>query len=312
MKEDFLKNDFINSPELSAIHSLFEKSRHAVCFHGETKKNVGKRLKKFHLLPHFEQFMEILSIFQVLATTDEQSLLHPKPFENLYNRKEQMRIKELYKFIEDNYQRSITITEAAQLTNLTNAAFCRYFKKMTRLTFTEFLNQYRIDQAKKLLFIDKNVTETCYECGFESLSYFNRIFKKVVGENPMVFKKYHHQKLNYNILLESMSNINVSEKGKKYDAVEMLTAGGCKNVKSYDNNATLGGSIHEMGIARMGNDPKTSVLNAHNQVYNCKNIFVTDGSAMVSTGSVNPSLTYMALTARAVDFAVSALKKGEL
>ena len=133
--------------------------------------------------------MEILSIFQVLATSDEQSLLHPKPFENLYNRKEQMRIKQLYKFIEDNYQRSITITEAAQLTNLTNAAFCRYFKKMTRLTFTEFLNQYRIDQAKKLLFIDKNVTETCYECGFESLSYFNRIFKKVVGENPMVFKK---------------------------------------------------------------------------------------------------------------------------
>ena len=189
IKEDFLKNDFINSPELSAIHSLFEKSRHAVCFHGETKKNIGRRLKKLHILPHFEQFMEILSIFQVLATTEEQTLLHQKPFENLYNRKEQMRIKELYKFIEDNYQRSITITEAAQLTNLTNAAFCRYFKKMTRLTFTEFLNQYRIDQAKKLLFIDKNVTETCYECGFESLSYFNRIFKKIVGENPMVFKK---------------------------------------------------------------------------------------------------------------------------
>jgi AraC-like DNA-binding protein len=76
-----------------------------------------------------------------------------------------------------------------QLTHLSKAAFCRYFKKMTRLTFTEFLNQFRIEQAKRLLKEDKNVTETCYECGFESLSYFNRIFKKVVGQNPIQFKK---------------------------------------------------------------------------------------------------------------------------
>jgi AraC-like DNA-binding protein len=75
------------------------------------------------------------------------------------------------------------------LTHLSKAAFCRYFKKMTRLTFIEFLNQFRIEQAKILLKSDKNVTETCYECGFESLSYFNRIFKKVVGQNPMQFKK---------------------------------------------------------------------------------------------------------------------------
>ena len=111
---------------------------------------------------------------------------------------------------------------------------------------------------------------------------------------------------------EFKENERLMKEDMKNDAVEMLTAVGCKNVKSYDNNATLGGSIHEMGTARMGNDPKTSVLNAHNQVHDCKNIFVTDGSAMVSTSSVNPSLTYMALTARAVDFVVKALKKGEL
>ena len=111
---------------------------------------------------------------------------------------------------------------------------------------------------------------------------------------------------------EFKENERLMKEDMKNDAVEMLTAVGCKNVKSYDNNATLGGSIHEMGTARMGIDPKTSVLNAHNQVHDCKNIFVTDGSAMVSTSSVNPSLTYMALTARAVDFAVKALKKGEL
>jgi AraC-like DNA-binding protein len=107
----------------------------------------------------------------------------------LYNNKEQLRLKVVYKFIETNYQRTISIDEIAKLTHLSNAAFCRYFKKMTRLTFTEFLNQYRIEQAKLLLKSDKNVTEASFECGFESLSYFNRIFKKVVGINPMQFKK---------------------------------------------------------------------------------------------------------------------------
>ena len=70
--------------------------------------------------------------------------------------------------------------------------------------------------------------------------------------------------------------------------------------------------IHEMGTARMGRDPKTSVLNAHNQVWDCTNVFVTDGSCMASSGCQNPSLTYMALTARAAAFAVDELKRGNL
>ena len=75
---------------------------------------------------------------------------------------------------------------------------------------------------------------------------------------------------------------------------------------------TPGSVIHEMGTARMGRDPKTSVLNAHNQVHSVPNIFVTDGSCMVSSPTQNPSLTYMALTARAADYAVSEMKRGAL
>jgi choline dehydrogenase-like flavoprotein len=98
------------------------------------------------------------------------------------------------------------------------------------------------------------------------------------------------------------------------DAVEMLEAAGARNVKSYDNKHQhgLGLGIHEMGTARMGKDPKTSVLNRNNQVHACKNVFVTDGSFMTSAACVNPSLTYMAFTARAADFAVQELKKGNL
>jgi len=96
------------------------------------------------------------------------------------------------------------------------------------------------------------------------------------------------------------------------DAAEMLMAAGVKDVKSRDEGYTFGQGIHEMGGARMGRDPKTSVLNAHNQVWEAPNVFVTDGSCMTSASCVNPSLTYMALTARAADFAVEELKRGTL
>jgi choline dehydrogenase-like flavoprotein len=96
------------------------------------------------------------------------------------------------------------------------------------------------------------------------------------------------------------------------DAAEMLNAAGVKNVETYDSGYAVGQGIHEMGTARMGRDRKTSVLNGHNQVWDAPNVFVTDGACMTSGSCVNPSLTYMALTARAADFAVKELKKGNL
>jgi choline dehydrogenase-like flavoprotein len=93
---------------------------------------------------------------------------------------------------------------------------------------------------------------------------------------------------------------------------EMLTVAGFKNVSSYDNGESMGKGIHEMGTARMGRDPKTSILNGNNQMHAIKNVFVTDGSSMASTAAQNPSITYMALTARAADFAVRSLKKGDI
>jgi choline dehydrogenase-like flavoprotein len=111
-------------------------------------------------------------------------------------------------------------------------------------------------------------------------------------------------------------SIRDNEKAMRKDmaaaAAEMLEAAGFKNVRSYDGDYAPGLGIHEMGTARMGRDPKTSVLNAHNQMHECKNVFITDGSAMASAACVNPSLTYMALTARAAAYAVDAGKKGDL
>jgi len=136
-----------------------------------------------------------------------------------------------------------------------------------------------------------------------------------IHENKITLDKTRKDKWGLNILaidVELRENEKKMRIDMQNDAKEMLEAAGVKNVRSWDGDGTPGRGIHEMGTARMGRDPKTSVLNANNQVWDAKNVFVTDGACMTSASSVNPSLTYMAMTARAADFAVNELKKGNL
>lgn len=186
---DFLKEAMASTAELHSIQRLFEQSKYGIAFGDKTKNLVGKRLKNLHTLSYFDQFLEMLSILHILSRSDEIQLLNHHPVINPHTEKEQGRLRHIYQFLENNYQRKISISEVAKLSHLTNAAFCRYFKGITRLTFTAFVNHYRVDKAKKLLRQDNNATETCFQCGFESISYFNKVFKKVTGENPIAFKK---------------------------------------------------------------------------------------------------------------------------
>jgi choline dehydrogenase-like flavoprotein len=134
-------------------------------------------------------------------------------------------------------------------------------------------------------------------------------------ENKITLDKNKKDKWGLNTLsfdAEWKDNERKMREYMKKDAMEMMTAAGVKNVNGFNGDGTMGRGIHEMGTARMGNDPKTSVLNKWNQVWDAPNVCVTDGSFMVSSNCVNPSLTYMAMTARAVDHAVEELKKGNI
>jgi len=122
--------------------------------------------------------------------------------------------------------------------------------------------------------------------------------------------KYGLPVLNFNVA--HGENENRMKKDIRDDAMEMMTAAGYRDVKSYEVQANVGAAIHEMGTARMGRDPKTSVLNGWNQMHACKNVFITDGSFMVSSACQNPSLTYMAMTARAAKYAVEELQRGNI
>jgi len=189
MKENFLGEHFFNNPEIAAIKQLFKRACYGLSFTGDTKLKVAAVLKELQGLNRFDQLISLLQIFQVLATTHDVVVLNDTPAANKTFEKHQKRMNYIYKYIEDNYSANPDVNQLAQQVHLTTAAFCRYFKRQTKLTFTDFVNQYRISEAKNLLLQDKTITETCYATGFEQLSYFNKTFKKLTGENPSAFKK---------------------------------------------------------------------------------------------------------------------------
>lgn len=187
--ETYFESGLVRIPELKRVVELMERAKTGLAFTGETKRIAGVRLKKLEHLDRFHQFMELMSIFQFLAESDEYEDLDVRPISSQTILKQQERMHRIHQFVEVNFQKPIDTQQIANEVNLSLPAFCRYFKKTTKFTYTDFVNQYRVQYAKKLLIQDKNVTETCFESGFESLSYFNRIFKKWTGESPSSFRK---------------------------------------------------------------------------------------------------------------------------
>ncbi len=189
MKEDFLGKEFLALPEMQTLYSLFKKAGGAVAFYGETKIKAGKMMKDLPLLDPFAQLMKLLEVFRMLAHSKEYELLRAKPLENISDIREQQRIQKIHRMVEESFPSKIETEDAAKAINLSMSAFCRYFKHATGLTFTDYVNKYRINQARKLLLMNKNVTEACFETGFENLSHFNRTFKKFAGMNPSEFRR---------------------------------------------------------------------------------------------------------------------------
>ena len=194
LKEDFLGDAFQHTPELTLIHELFSKARMGLSFTGITKNKVVEKLKEMQTLDHFEQLLCLLRIFQVLASSDELVVLNERDTSVKIFLNDKIRMSSVYEYIHANFNQDPDVNQIASQVYLSTPAFCRYFKKQTKMTFTDFVNQYRINQAKTMLLQGNNISEACYAVGFDSVSYFNKLFKKILGENPSKFKKrYLHQ-----------------------------------------------------------------------------------------------------------------------
>lgn len=189
MKEDFLGSALATAPELTPVRQLFNRAAMGISFTGRTKELIATRLKKISSLDNFSQLLALLEIFRMLAASKDYQLLNDRDTSIRIFLRDKIRMGAVYEYIDTNFDREPDVNHVASKVHLTTSAFCRYFKKQTKMTFTEFVNQYRINHAKNLLLQHKTVTEACYAVGFESLSYFNKLFNKVVGENPTAFKK---------------------------------------------------------------------------------------------------------------------------
>lgn len=188
VQEDFVHAAWQQIPELEAIVALFERAKTGIAFYGETKKKVGLRLKSLQQLDKFSQYLELMQLFQIMAISTEFTLLFVRPITNQQLLKQQSRMHQIYHFVETHFKDRINIDQVAQLVHLSVPAFCRYFKKTTQLTYTDFVNQYRVTVAKKMLLQNKSIAEAGFEAGFENLSYFTRTFKKVTGQTPSQYK----------------------------------------------------------------------------------------------------------------------------
>ena len=191
LKENFMGDSFKETPEFERIKMLFDKAYLGLSFSGKTKSEVAEKLKYMQALNHFQQLLCLLEIFQLLASSNEAKELNDQDTSIKLFLNDKIRMGSIYKYIHAHYNQTPDVNKVAASVHLSTAAFCRYFKKQTNMTFTDFVNQYRITQAKTLLLQYKPVSEVCYEVGFDSLSYFNKLFKKIAGENPSVFKKKH-------------------------------------------------------------------------------------------------------------------------
>jgi len=198
LRESFLQDIILPVPEFENIKALLERSYLGLSFSGDTKNIVVEKLQIIKGKSSFESLVGLIEILQILADSSEVKELNKEDTRIKWFLNDKIRMGTIYDYIHENYDRKPNVNEVAKVVSLSTPAFCRYFKKQTNMTFTDFVNNYRINQAKIFLLKDYSVTEVCFQVGFESLSYFNKLFKQHTGETPSEFKKKHFKPIEIN------------------------------------------------------------------------------------------------------------------
>jgi AraC-like DNA-binding protein len=192
---DFTGADFIHLPELKDIRSLLERASQGVKVWGNTQKIITKKMKGMLKLNGMERMLTLLSILHLMAESVDFSLLSSQGFIHSYQSSDAARINRVHEYIMSHFKESVTLEDVAAVANMTPTAFCRYFKARTRKTFSKFLNEIRIGYACKLLSEGKmNITQICYESGFNHLSNFNLQFKSIMQTSPYKYQSKHNKK----------------------------------------------------------------------------------------------------------------------
>jgi AraC-like DNA-binding protein len=189
-REDFLGENILTRPEFIAIKRLFDMAKNGLSFKGNTRTEIGERFESLFYMSNFEKLIEVLKILNILGTSRDYEILNAGGASLMYTVQGADRLDEVFNFVSEKFQDPITVDELASITAMTVPSFCRFFKKQTGKTFIEFLNEYRISHACKLLAETSTpITDICYDSGFNNFSHFNKYFKRITSKSPSMYRK---------------------------------------------------------------------------------------------------------------------------
>ena len=189
MLPDFLGESFFSVKEMEPIGSLFKRARQGLSFHGHTKSIIGEKIERMYEMEPFHQVLALLDILRDLALTDEYTVLNAEGFTMEIQPQDNDRINTVLNHVREHFKEAISLEEIAEQANMSEPAFCRYFKKVTGKTFTRFVNDYRLVHASKLLAEKQiSITEVCFESGFFNYSHFTKQFKQFSGKSPSEYR----------------------------------------------------------------------------------------------------------------------------
>jgi AraC-like DNA-binding protein len=187
---DFLGPQFFEIPENRNLKHLLEESSRGIRFTGKTKDKMTSLMKESYKLDGPDQFLLLMTLFNVMSKTKEYHLLSSAGFMEPYHMEGNEPIQKSLDFILYNFNRYITVKEMLDITNMSNTTFCIAFKRITRMTFKEYLLNTRVGYACKLLTSSSmTISQIASECGFENISNFNHQFKKLKTATPSAFRK---------------------------------------------------------------------------------------------------------------------------
>ncbi|HVK46549.1 MAG TPA: AraC family transcriptional regulator [Pseudobacter sp.] len=171
------------------LEAVLQKARRGMKFEGQTKEMLKELLLQISMKEGLDRVITLLNIFKILDQSVEYQLLASEGYTNKYLSNDKERIDKVFHYIFENFRQDISLNDVAAIANMNRQAFCRYFKSRTQKTFVEFLNEVRISHACRLLTeSNQAVANLAYDCGFNSITNFNRIFKEIKGISPRQFR----------------------------------------------------------------------------------------------------------------------------
>ena len=193
-KEDFLGSEFFEKSEMYDIKTLLKKSERGLDLTGQLKEELVNDLKNLPVDSGFQGIIKILSILDKLSKSTDYQYIASTTYSNTHKISETERMRRVHEYVLKHFKENINLSTVASLSNMTDAAFCRYFKSRTNKTFSDFVKEIRIGNACKMLQDEnKSISQTCYESGYNTVSNFNNQFKSLKGISPKQYQKLYRR-----------------------------------------------------------------------------------------------------------------------